>query len=99
MKYYTENFRQYVKAWRLVRSKLTTQLSSVTKENKQMRETILDLQPDLQCEGQYTVVFSGIPEQPSEDPKNIIKDFMVNKIKTDIAFHRVHHLGGKHSPE
>ena len=78
---------------------LTVQMESVSKENKQMKDTIID----LQCRSMRdNLIFTGIPEQPSgviPDPEQAVKDFIINQLKipsdtaNQITFHRVHRLG------
>lgn len=80
-------------------STVNTQLTSVITENKAMQETILDIQSRSMRDN---LIFSGIPESPTEDPEKSVKDFLVNQLKLTpetvehITFHRVHRLGQKH---
>ncbi|KAJ8261599.1 hypothetical protein GJAV_G00156140 [Gymnothorax javanicus] len=77
---------------------LTDQLAFTTADNKNMKETILDLQARSMRDN---LVFSGIPEQPTEDPETSVKEFMSKQLKlptetvNNITFHRVHRLGTK----
>lgn len=77
---------------------VTTQLSSVTAENKAMQEIILDLQSRSMRDN---LIFSSIPESSAEDPEKTVKDFMINQLKLTpetvehITFHSVHRLGQK----
>lgn len=77
---------------------LTTQMESVLKENKTMKETILDLQSRSM---RYDSILSGIPETTPDDPESHIKNFMRRHLKLQsdtadrITFHRVHRLGAR----
>lgn len=53
---------------------LTTQLNSITTDNKNMKETIFDLQARSMRDN---LVFTGIPEHPTDDLEKTIKDFMI----------------------
>ena len=81
-------------------SSVTTQLASVISENKTMKETILDLQSRSMRDN---LIFTGIPEPPSDQPETAVTDFMINQLKLptqtvkNITFHRVHRLGHKHT--
>ena len=57
---------------------ITTQLTSVIAENKTMKETILDLQARSMKD---KLVFTCIPEQPTDDPEKTVKDFMTKQLK------------------
>lgn len=77
---------------------LSAQITTLTNENKEMKGAILD----LQCRSMRdNLIFSGIPEQPTDDPEQAIKDFMQSALKlpldsvNNIGFHRVHRLGAK----
>lgn len=75
-----------------------SQLATVTAENKQMRESILDLQARSMRDN---LIFSGIPETPTDEPEKLVKDFMIRRLKlspdtvSNITFHRVHRMGHK----
>lgn len=75
-----------------------SQLAAVNTENKQMKESILDLQARSMRDN---LIFSGIPETPTDEPEKLIKDFMVRRLKlspdtvNNITFHRVHRVGQK----
>ncbi|KAM9704524.1 uncharacterized protein ACNS7B_015206 isoform 1-T2 [Menidia menidia] len=77
---------------------LTEGMSRVSEENKKIKETVIDLQARSMRDN---LVFSGIPEQPDEDPEHTIKNFIKTQLKlpeetvNNISFHRVHRLGGK----
>ncbi|XP_049908677.1 protein unc-13 homolog C-like [Epinephelus moara] len=78
---------------------LNTRLNPVAKQNKEMKETILDLQS---CSMRDNLVFSGIPERTQDDsPEQLIQDFMTTHLKIslhivkDITCHRVHRIGPK----
>ena len=49
------------------------------------------------------LIFSGIAEQPQEDPERTIKEFMLSALKlptdtvNNITFHRVHRIGAKNN--
>lgn len=68
----------------------------VTKENKMMKETILDIQTRNMHDN---LIFTVIPEQSPDNPETLVKDFMKNQLKippdtvNKITFHRVHRLG------
>ncbi|KAI2643016.1 CinA-like protein [Labeo rohita] len=72
-----------------------TELTSVVKENKLMKENILDLQARSMRDN---LVFTGIPDQTPDDPEKLIKDFMTKQLKLpaetvqSITFHRVHRI-------
>lgn len=75
-----------------------SQLATVTAENKLFKENILDLQSRSMRDN---LVFSGIPETPTDEPEKLVKDFMLRKLKlppdtvNNITFHRVHRMGQK----
>ena len=77
-------------------STLSSQLTVVTSECKTMKETILDLQTRSMRDN---LVFSGIPETPTENSETVIKDFITTQLKLspdivkNITFHRVHRIG------
>lgn len=79
---------------------LTETMDSNMKENKTMKETILDIQTRSM---RNNLIFSGLPEHPSENPEALIKDFLKTQLKLSpdivnhITFHRVHHLGPRNS--
>lgn len=58
---------------------LTTQLNSIAKQNKELKDTILDLQSRSM---RNNLVFSGIPECTQDDnPEQLIQDFMTTNLK------------------
>lgn len=80
---------------------LTTQLDSVDKENKDIKETILDLQSRSMRDN---LVFSSIPERTHDDnPEQLIKEFMTSHLQispdivNNITFHQVHHIGAQNA--
>lgn len=74
----------------------TDQMQAVTKENKLMKETILDLQTRSMRDN---LIFSGIQEKSPDNPESLIKNFMTTHLRLppdtvqNITFHRVHRLG------
>ena len=77
---------------------LTTELDKINKENKTLRETLLD----VQCRSMRdNLIFTGIPEKTEEDPEKTVKNFMCEHLKisentvNEISFHRVHRIGRK----
>lgn len=54
---------------------LTDEVSKIYSEDKTMRETTLDLQAHSMRDN---LVFSGIPEQPEEDPEKTHSSLSVN---------------------
>ena len=60
---------------------LTSQLTSITKEHRQMKETMLDLQARSTRDN---IVFSSIPESPSEDPEKTEQDRLITKLKLPL---------------
>lgn len=81
-------------------SSVMSQLSSVVAENKNMKETILDLQARSMRDN---LIFTGIPEPSTDKPENAVKDFLIKQLKlstdtvNNITSHRVNRLGQKHS--
>lgn len=77
---------------------LTEGMSQLCKDNKYLKETVLDLQARSMRDN---LVFSGIPEKAEEDPERTVADFLTKNLKLPmetvktITFHRVHRLGGK----
>lgn len=77
---------------------LTTQVETMSNKNKTMKETILDLQSSSMHDN---LIFTGIKEQPEDNPKQAIKEFMQSSLKLphdtvhNITFHRVHRIGAK----
>ncbi len=75
---------------------LNEQMHTVSKENKLLKETVLDLQTRSMRDN---LIFSGIPEQTPDDPETNIKTFMTTHLNlppdtvNNITFHRVHRLG------
>ena len=75
---------------------LTQQMQNVTVENKQMKETILDIQTRPMRDN---LIFSGIPETTPDNPGPYIQNFMKTQLKlppdivSNITFHRIHRLG------
>lgn len=75
---------------------LTQQMQKVSAENKQMKETILDIQTRSMRDN---LIFSGIPEISPDNPELQIQNFMHSQLKLpadvvqNITFHRVHRLG------
>ena len=71
-------------------------MKNFTVENKQMKETILDIQTRLMCDN---LIFSGLPETSPDNPELRIQNFMTSQLKLpadvvqNITFHRVHCLG------
>ena len=47
-------------------------MENVTKENKQLKETLLDVQSRSMQENQ---IFSGIPERDNDDTEQTMRDF------------------------
>lgn len=51
------------------------------------------------------LIFTGITEQPQDNPEQAIKDFMQSSLKLtqdtkqNITFHRVHHIGPQNTSE
>lgn len=85
---------------------LTNQMSTITAENKQLKETLLDLQTRSMRDN---LIFTGLQETAAENTENVIKDFMKTQLKilpdtvSNITFHRVHRFGktsanNKHRP-
>lgn len=75
---------------------LGEKMNSVIKDNKNMKETILDLQTRSMRDN---IIFTGIPEKQGENPEELVKDFMKTQLKlpnetvNEISFVRVHRLG------
>ncbi len=75
---------------------LSEQMHIVTKENKLLKESILDIQTRSMRDN---LVFSGIPEKTPDNPETEIKEFMITHLKLppatvqNITFHRAHRLG------
>jgi len=75
---------------------LNKQMDTIIKENKLMKETILDIQTRSMRDN---LIFSGITENSPDDPEAMIRDFMQTQLKlqpdtvNQITFHRVHRLG------
>ena len=53
-------------------------MQAITKENKRMKDNILDLQARSMRDN---LIFSGIPEQTPDNPKCLIKQFMETHLK------------------
>ncbi|XP_061895035.1 uncharacterized protein LOC133644518 isoform X2 [Entelurus aequoreus] len=77
---------------------LTDGVTQLNRDNRSMKETMLDLQARSMRDN---LVFAGIPEKTEEDPEETIKSFMEHQLKLpadtirNITFHRVHRLGAK----
>ena len=75
---------------------LDEQIHAISKENKTLKETMLDLQTRSMRDN---LIFSGISEQTPDNPENLKKNFMKTQLKIppdtvqNITFHRVHRLG------
>lgn len=72
----TDTLQAENKDLKLSVSKLTTDMETVKNKNKLTKETILDLQSRSM---HNNLVFSGITEQPQEDPEHII----INTVRTE----------------
>lgn len=77
---------------------LTIQMQSLAKENKTMKETILDIQTRSMRDN---LIFSGIPDSTTDSPATLVKNFMQSALKlpldtiNQITFHRIHRLGAR----
>lgn len=75
---------------------VTSEVDFLKKENKLLRERVLDIQSRSM---RVNLIFSGIPENAPDNPEAEIKNFMMSPLKipaetvNDLTFHRVHHLG------
>ncbi|XP_039459077.1 uncharacterized protein LOC120434779 [Oreochromis aureus] len=75
---------------------LTDNVTQLNRENKKMKETVIDLQA---CGMRDNLVFSGIPEAAGEDVETMVKSFIKTHLKLpedtvkNIAFDRVHRIG------
>lgn len=88
----TDTLQAENKDLKLSVSKLTADMETVKNKNKLMKETILDLQSRSM---HNNLVFSGITEQPQEDPEHII----IHTIRTEtITRHRQEHNVPQSSP-
>lgn len=76
---------------------LSAQVTTLTQENKNIKDTILD----LQCRSMRdNLIFAGIaiPQNTPDDPEKAVKDFMLQSLKLPvtivkgITFHREHRL-------
>lgn len=81
---------------RSVVSSISSEVDLLKKENKLLKETVLDVQSRSMRDN---LIFSGIPETTPDNPEVEVKKFLASalKIPTDtvnsITFHRVHRLG------
>ena len=86
LKFYVGTFRHYGTRWSSasnrcrcllwrVRSSESWCMTQIYKENKRIKETVIDLQA---CSMRDNLVFFGIPGQADEDPKLTIKDLIKN---------------------
>lgn len=57
---------------------LTKNMDLVMKENRKMKETILDIQTRSMRDN---LIFSGIPENQPDNPETLIKDFIKTELK------------------
>ncbi|XP_077411419.1 adenylate kinase 7 isoform X10 [Vanacampus margaritifer] len=77
---------------------VSAELETVKKENKMLKETILDVQSRSM---QDNLIFLGISENTSDNPEVEIKKIMTTSLKipqetvNNISFHRVHRLGAR----
>ena len=73
-------------------------LLAVQKETRLHKETLLDIQCRAMREN---IIFSGLNEEENDKPELVLREFMCQKLKLpvetvqNIAFVRVHRLGGK----
>ena len=80
------------KELKLTVNTLTAQVNTISNDNKTMKETILDLQSRSMRDN---LIFTGITEQPQDNPEIAIKVFMQSALKlsqdtvNNITFHRV----------
>lgn len=91
------------KELKLTVNTLTTQVETISNENNTMNETILDLQSRSMRDN---LIFTGIKEQPKDNPEQAIKEFMQSSLKlphdtvhnkTFHRVHRVHRIGAKNN--
>lgn len=74
----------------------TGTLESIKKENKIIKESMLDIQSRSMRDN---LIFSGIEESAADNPEALVKSFMTTSLKLSketvdsIAFARIHRLG------
>lgn len=93
---YIEKLEQSNNSLQTTVKTLSEKMDSVIKDNKSMKETILDIQTRSMRDN---LIFSSIPEHTPENPETLIKDFMKTQLKlplntvNQITSHCVHCLG------
>lgn len=89
------NIGKYADMYSSLKS-LSDQMQTITAENKQLKETVLDLQTRSMRDN---LIFSSLPETDNENVENFVKDFIKIQLKIspetlhNITFYRVHHFG------
>ncbi|XP_048759528.2 uncharacterized protein LOC125669122 [Ostrea edulis] len=87
-----KNIQQCTQAQKITEDRVTAELRTVREENDKLQNSVIDLKARSMRDN---LVFSGIPEDKSEDTEEVLQEFLQRKCKLDyeIQFERVHRMG------
>lgn len=89
-------------------SDIKREVNDLVRENSTLKDEVLNMSTDLQSLKERQIelqsrtmrdnlIFTGIPENETEDTEKVLADFIKNKLEItkDIEFERVHRMGKK----